>query len=423
MLTDLSPALAPLVDSRTGVIRALEPRTVPAHFPEPFALLHAVLSDSATFSPWRSDASGAGYAFGDREAMRGAAIGEAVERYCGNLVSGRLVRSTANDLRGVDHVSPEDLALPERSPFDSDTTTDWAVGRDAATDADVLVPASAVWVSYNLQAAPSLHPVMQAGLAAERSLDAAQFGGLREIVERDAMSRAWTGGGGVVSLTVPAWVDAFAAGPRRRIEPRWLLFPTDTGVPIVGALIRDTTTGYLTLGMGTAENPTAATLKALGEALQLQLFVADLDDENGPYARIAADPRSPLAPHRSDRRYARSYAADLSDVRDYGCHLQLHLDPGIQSTFLEELDASIVGRTALDALPPGPGLRGLIERFAALGERVITVDVTTDDVRPSGLRVVRMLVPGRVSNAPHAHPFVGGRRPIQPVPRPTPLPH
>jgi len=423
MLTDLPPALAPLVDSRGGVIRSLEPREVPAHFPEPFALLHAVLSDSAAFSPWRSDASGAGYAFGDADAMRGAAIGEAIERYCGNLVSGRLVRSSASDLRGVDHVAPGELALPDRSSFDADTVTDWAVGRDAATDADVLVPASAVWVSYNLQAAPSLHPVMQAGLAAERSLDAARFGGLREIVERDAMSRAWTGGGGVVALTVPPWLDAFAAGPRRLLEPRWLLFPADTGVPVVGALIRDTATGYLTLGMGTAEDPTGAARKALGEALQLQLFVADLDDEHGPYARVAADPRSPLAPYRSDRRYAFSYADDLSDVRDYGCHLQLHLDPGIQSAFLEELDAGTVGRASLDALPAGPDLRGLIERFTELGDRVITVDVTTDDIRPSGLRVVRMLVPGRISNAPHAHPFVGGRRPIQPVARPTPLPH
>lgn len=423
MLTDLPPALTPLVDSRSGVIRALEPRRVPAHFPEPFALTHAVLSDSAAFAPWLSDASGAGYAFGDGEAMRGAAIGEAVERYCGNLVSGRLVRSTANDLGDTDHVAPEELALPERSPFDSDTVTDWAPGRDAVTGAEVLVPASAVWVSYNLQAAPTLHPVMQAGLAAERSLDAARFGGLREIVERDAMSRAWTGGGGVVALTVPSWLDAFAAGPRGLLEPRWLLFPTDTGVPVIGALIRDATTGYLTLGMGTAETSVAAALKALGEALQLQLFVADLDDEHGPYARVAADPRSPLAPYRSDRRYALSYADDLSDVRDYGCHLQLHLDPGIQSAFEEEVDASTVGRTSLGDLPPGPDLDGLIARFTELGERVITVDVTTDDIRPSGLRVVRMLVPGRISNAPHAHPFMGGHRPIRPVPRPTPLPH
>ena len=422
MYLDLPPTLAPLVDARAGVIRALEPRRIPSHFPEPFTLLHAVLADTSAFASWRSDSSGAGYTFGDHEAMLGAAIGEAVERYCGNLVTGPLVRSSARDLHGVDHVDPDHLALPIRSRFTSDTVTDWTIGHDA-NGTEVLVPASTVWVSYSLQARPLLHPVMQAGLATERSLDAARFGGLREIVERDAMTRAWVGGSGILELRVPGWLDTFAAGPRGFLQPRWLLFPTDTGVPVVGALLHDCSTGYLALGIGTGSDPEASAVKALGEALQLQLFAADLDDPEGPYAQAAADPRSPLAPHRADRRYSESYAEDLSDVLDYGCHLQLHLDQTMQSRFVEELDRSIIGQIDLDALPLGPTLKELVDRFTELDERVITIDLATEDIRPSGLHVVRMLVPGRISNAPHALPFVGGRRPVQPVGRPTPLPH
>jgi len=422
MFFDLPPTLAPLVDARAGVIRAVEPRSVPAHFPEPFGLLHAVLADTAAFAQWRSDSSGAGYAFGDGAAMLGAAIGEAVERYCGNLVTGPLVRSSARDLDGVDHVNPEDLALPVRSHFTSDTVTDWTIGHDA-NGSEVLVPAASVWVSYSIQARPLLHPVMQAGLATERSLDAARFGGLREIVERDAMTRAWVGGSGILELRVPRWLDAFAAGPRGLLQPRWLLFPTDTGVPVIGALLHDRCTGYLTLGVGTGSDPEASALKALGEALQLQLFVADLDDAAGPYAKVAADPRSPLAPHRPDRRYSHSYAEDLSDVLDYGCHLQLHLDPTIQGRFADELDRSLIGTISLGDVRPGPDLKRLLAHFSGQGERVITIDLTTDDVRPHGLHVVRMLVPGRISNAPHAWPFLGGRRPIHAVRRPTPLPH
>jgi ribosomal protein S12 methylthiotransferase accessory factor len=417
------PLLAPLIGARSGVIRALEPRLIPAHFPEPFALLHAVISDSSAFSPWKSDSSGAGYSFGDAAAMNGAAVGEAVERYCGNVVTGPLLRASSHGLGARDHISPQDLALPTLSPFTPDTVTDWTVGTDAATGDDVLVPAASVWVSYSLQARPILHPVIQAGLATERSLDDARFGGLREIVERDSMTRAWTGGGGLIALTVPSWLNAFAAGPRALLDTRWLLFPTDTGVPVIGALTYDRSTGYLTLGIGTGEDPEACALKALGEALQLQLFVGDLDAEEGPYAQVAAHPQSPLAAHRADRRYSHSYAADLSDVLDYGCHLQLHLDPLIQSRFLEELDRSITGSTSLAEVAPGPNLEILLERFAELGDRVVTVDVTTDDIRPHGLHVVRMIVPGRLSNAPHSLPFLGGRRPIQPVFRPTPMPH
>jgi ribosomal protein S12 methylthiotransferase accessory factor len=192
---------------------------------------------------------------------------------------------------------------------------------------------------------------------------------------------------------------------------------------VIGALLLDETTGYLTLGMGVADTAEGAALKALGEALQLQLFVADLDDADGAFAAVAADPRSPLAPHRADRRYASSYRADLSDVVDYGCHLQLHLDPVVQRAFLDELDRSIRGRVTLEEVQDGPRDDELAARFAALGERVITVDVTTDDVRAGGLHVVRVLVPGRYSNAPHGLPFLGGTRMPCPVARPVPLPH
>jgi len=426
-----------LIDARTGIVTSLLPRDVPAWFPASFSLLHARLSDTRAFSLWPSDSAGAGYAFADDDAVLGAAVGEAVERYCGNLVADGLVRDSWEGLtaRGIHAVDPERLALFSSeqhtvglpvAPFTRDTAVDWAAGMTVAGRSPVLVPASLVWVSHSLSRRPLLHPVIQAGLATGRTRDEALWGGLCEVIERDAMTIAWTGGGGMIDLTVPSWLTDFAQGPHGALEVRWLRFPHESGLPVIGALVADRNTGYLTLGMGVGPDRVAAAIKAYGEGLQLQLFSADLDDEHGPYMAAAAAPASPLQRWRADREYSRSYDADLRDVIDYGCHLQLHLDPAIQQRFLDELDASVIGHESLDEYKDLPVPRDVATLDQSLRDRgldPVFVDVTTADIAPSGLHVVRVTVPGTYSNAPHALPFLGGSRLPSPRIRPVPLPH
>ncbi|QOD42533.1 YcaO-like family protein [Clavibacter zhangzhiyongii] len=431
---------ADLVDARTGVVRRIEQRRIPAHFPPAFALAHAVLADSTASCGWASDASGAGHAFADPDAVLGAAVGEAVERYCGNVVPSGLVRASARELAaaGRDVLDPRELALYSaaqhasgRLPvavLDRDAIVDWTEAARLGTDGRVLVPASLVWVSHALLVPPAVHPIMQAGLATGRSEREALWGGLGEVLEREAMTRAWTDGAGFVELDVPRELHDLARGPADALSCRWLLLPAEGGLPVLGALLRDARTGYLTLGMASGGRPVRAARKALGEALQLQLFQADLDDPTGPYMAAAREPGSPLKPWRADRAHRLSYRADLSDVVDYGCHLQLHLDPVIQRTFLDELDRSITGRRALADLDDrfdGPDrLPELVDALRAGGREVLAVDVTLPEIRRAGLHVVRVIVPGLRSNAPHALPFLGGPGPARPRPaRPVPLPH
>jgi ribosomal protein S12 methylthiotransferase accessory factor len=441
------PTPADLVDARTGIVRRIEPRATPAHFPPAFTLAHAVLADSTAFCGWASDASGAGHAFADPDALLGAAVGEAVERYCGNLVPDGLVRASAAALRaeGRRVLDPAALALYSaaqhasgRLPvavLDDDAVVDWTPAERLGSDAEragsgerLLVPASLVWVAHALLVPPAVHPIMQAGLATGRSVAEARWGGLGEVLEREAMTRAWTDGEGVVELDVPRALHDLARGPADALSCRWLLFPSEAGLPVIGALLRDARTGYLTLGMASGGRAMRAARKALGEALQLQLFQADLDDPAGPYMAAARLPGSPLKPWRADRAYRLSYRPDLSDAIDYGCHLQLYLDPVLQRTFLDELDRSITGRRDLADVTDrwdGPERLGeLVDALGAAAREVLAVDVTLPEIRRAGLHVTRVIVPGLRSNAPHALPFLGGPDPAPPRPsRPVPLPH
>jgi ribosomal protein S12 methylthiotransferase accessory factor len=183
--------------------------------------------------------------------------------------------------------------------------------------------------------------------------------------------------------------------------------------------------------MGALPNSTGSMIKALGESLQLQLLMAEYDNPTGPFARAAQHPGSPLKAWRAGRDYSRAYRADLRDVVDYGCHLQMFLDPVYRAAFEAELaDAVHEWRTAdrrstneansgpaAAPSPPAEGtpeaascVQAMVQRFADAGEQVVAVEVTTPDVRAVGLHVVRVLVTGTYSNSPAGLPFLGGAR-------------
>ncbi|MEX5635119.1 YcaO-like family protein [Parafrankia sp. FMc2] len=421
-----------LVDGRTGIVRRLVPRAVPSWFPPSFALTHAWLCDTTRFGPWPADATGAGYGFADPRRTVAAALGEAAERYCGNLVPPGLTSASHAELvdAGVDAVDPDSLALYARAqyetpgfplvPMTADLVQQWARGRDLRTGAPVLVPASLVWVSWNAPSAgnqaPRTNPVMQAGLAAGPDRLSAETGALLEVIERDAMTLSWYGGRGLRRAVPPRWLRDFCQGPRGVLDVHFLAFDDEFSEPVIGALVADRHTGYLTLGMGVHHDPLDAAMKAYGEALQLQLFVADYDDPTGSYARMATRPTSPLKAWRADRAYRKSYRQDFCDVVDYGCHLQLHLDPAVRAEFHRELADAVTGETRLaDLAPPAMWtpdrrLSALVDRLASRGHRAVAVDVTTADVRRAGLHVTRVIVPGLYCNAPVGMPFLGGQR-------------
>ncbi|MET7400303.1 YcaO-like family protein [Dactylosporangium sp. NPDC005572] len=427
-----------LYNSRTGIVRRLAVHPVPAHFPASFRLVDTYLADTTTFGPWPVDTAGAGYTFTDPAHAVAAALGEAAERYCGNLVPPGLPTTsfTALAAAGTAAVDPAQLALFASHqyatpgfpfvPLTRDLPMPWATGTDLATGRPVAVPAALVWVNH--PGGPRTNPIVQAGLAAGPSRAAADDSALREVVERDAMTVTWAGGRPLYRIRPTATLRRLGAGPAGALHTDWYAFPAEVGLPVTGALVADSTTGYLTLGMGCHSDPVTAMTKALGEALQLHLLLADYDDPDGPFARAATSPDSPLKPWRPGRDYAAAYRRDLADAVDYGCHLQLHLDPAVQQRFHAQLHARTAGETTPDDLAADApaDLPATVRRLADLGRQVVSVDVTTPDVRAAGLHVTRVVVPGYYTNSAAGLPLLGGTR-LPPLPRdadrPLPLPH
>ncbi len=425
-----------LSGERCGLIRRVTECPVPAGFPAALRFWKADLADTTSWG-WTTDAGGAGWRFWDDDAGRRAAMGEAIEHYCGSLVTGELVWGSARELIDARFpaIDPLKLALfaPEQYstpgfpfvPFDDEITVPWVWGRDVRGDTPVLVPASIVYTGYALGTNPGsreplTNPPINAGIAAGRDLDSALRNALLEIVERDSVWRAWAAkGSNIRCRTVPLWLLDVAGIGNGRFALEIFDFPNAFGLSVTGALLLDREADVQLLGTACREGANDAMAKAVEEAFQLQSIALSLLDPRSPIHESAAKVGA-LKPFRPARDYASAYRGDWRDLIDQLCHVQFYLDPRTRPLLLTQFAEA---RTR----PPLP-VEGqivdttLLDRFARQGLRVLAVDVTTIEVRSAGFRVVRAIVPGMYSNPPAAFPFLGGTRidpqdtPIPPLP-------
>lgn len=90
-----------------------------------------------------------------------------------------------------------------------------------------------------------------------------------------------------------------------------------------------------------------------------------------------------------------------------GCQFQLHLDPATQTLFDTEPARAVVGEVEVDSLT---SLTDTESALTEAGFRPTGDDLTTPDFLSAGLHVVRVVVPGCLTNATVELPFLGSPR-------------
>ncbi|WP_326553907.1 YcaO-like family protein [Micromonospora sp. NBC_01813] len=432
-----------LVDERTGVVRRVVADAPRDGFPRSYTAATAQVAATGRFADWRADPTGHGSAFDDPDAARAAALGEAVERYCGNAPPCGVRVATFDQLRadGVAALDPQAVPLYSTAqyaapgfpfvPMTRDLPMRWVPARpldqpsrsataDTTTDASgdtLLVPASLVVLNPGHDGLPATNLQMYAGIAAATTPADACHRALLEVVERDALTVWWLGGGPTVALDgVEEQVEALlAARPARQglsesLTATVLAVPNRLGLPVVAALVADPRDGTCALGAACRTDTTAALRKALLEALDGLAVAAELLDPASALWRAVATGAAyahPYRPFRADRGYAADYRADLRDVHDLACHTQLYLDPSVQQRLLPRLrrPQSRVSAADLDAAARATG--GPLRALLAAGLQPLWTDLSTPDVRLAGLHVARVVVPGVAAYAPAAFPLLG----------------
>lgn len=418
-----------LVDERLGLVTSL--RIVPQGplLPTTLTTVQAVGSDLSRVRPWRHDPVGGGSSFGDVEAARKAAVGELVERYCGNIIRPELLIEASYDeltARGDHAVDPDSLVLFSAAqyaapgfpfaPLTRGRRTHWVRGRSLTRDVPAWIPASLVYVNwYNTEyacGAPT-NGAFFAGIAAGADLRSSVNAGLLEVIERHATMTWWLNRHPLPAVRATPELQSAWAGDKPSGQLRgWLInIDNEFSVPVLAGMVEDSAESILTIGFAARCNPEDAALKAWAEGLILQEISRDLLAPDSIFNAVLKKGRLPdqgLKPWRADRRYLDDYRPDFRDVTTLICQTQVHLDPRAVEQVRPWVDVP-VGRELAGLPRLEPGLEALQSAVEAQGHEIFYADVTTPDIAATGLAVTRTLVPGTIGNFPAAFPFLGRR--------------
>ncbi|MGY6497899.1 MAG: YcaO-like family protein, partial [Microcella sp.] len=322
-----------LVDSVTGLVQRTRDVTHHPSIPRALATAQSDVCNMRRVSRWANNTSCQGAAFNDPAQARASAVGEAVERYCGNLLDTLPVTYASYDTlqRGpVRALDPDELVLYSDDqyatpgfPFVRMTPqldVHWVPGRSLTTGEDVLVPASMVYVNWftaGYSAAPVTNFCPFAGIAAGPTLDYAITSALEEIIERHATMVWWlnahpfdaTDPGELAAL----WSDV---DPVHGQRPSLIMLDNEFGVPVAAGVLHNDRDRLVNVGFACRHTPEAAALKAWTEACTLQEGSRDLLRADGAHwdamSRGELNSRS-FKPWRGDRRYLDSYRGDMRD--------------------------------------------------------------------------------------------------------------
>lgn len=420
-----------LVDPRTGVIRRLKRVEHHESIPRELITVHSSVAALRRICPWVPDPVAGGTSYVSEELARQAAIGESVERYCGEIIRpDLLIESSWSELtaRGEHAVDPDTLVMFSEAqyaspgfpfiPMTRDLRFHWVRGRSLTRDREAWLPANLVygnWYVGPYADTPRFNNLFHPGLAAGQSLDFAITAGMQEIVERHATMAWWLNAPALPSLRLTGELSALWAGRPTELGQRAALIPLDNefGVPVMAGIVENTADRLLTIGFAARPDPHDAALKAWAEALTLQDAARDLLRENGGYRqaeRRGEVNASFVKPWRADRRYLDDYRADARDVVDLMAQLQTYLDPRAIERVRHIIDTPAV--VDLDELPRLADYSvGSYQRaIEAKGHEIFYADITTRDVARAGMSAVRVLIPGLIPNFAAAFPYYGKRR-------------
>ncbi len=421
-----TPAPDTLVDDQTGIIRAEHPVTHTPPTPRELTTHQARVSQLSAVTDGTNSIFCQGSTLSDPGRAKAGAIGESIERYCGNRIDAAdpIYRSWRElNVTGLPAVHPDEFVLFAEEQysapgfpfqrFTEDSVIHWVWGHDLVRRSAVLVPAPAVYVNWHTGPYACDTPIMPqafAGIAAGSTADMAISGAIEEIFERHATMVWWLSG-----TPLPRLRSAdlpHGAGQRVAAFP----IPNTLDATVMAVALHDDDRDLVNIGFSCHAHAKEALRKAWTEAHTLQEGSRDLlNPDNLHFRSINAGllPPSSLKPHRTDRKYLDDFRDDFHDVDSLFAQQQIYLDPRIRERVSHLLDPEeILPDDPLESetessVEPSKIIEKALSTLTARGLRAIDIDLTTSDAAIAGYHVHRVVVPGLIGNSSAAFPLLG----------------
>jgi ribosomal protein S12 methylthiotransferase accessory factor len=368
--------------------------------------------------PFWSPASvsvGVGY---DQESAIMRAIGEGIERFCGQIVSSKshaIHRASYRelsrkyempDLALFQALSKEQLAeyatldcvktAGSMSPvfeLKPDAEIRWVEVGELTEDARSVIPLSAAFLGIRVESKDErIIEQISTGMACHISLDAAIVSGISEIIERDAFVGMWLRRLSPPRVSPDSFKDAtplVSTIVRELSRTRYKLtvndLTTDLEVPTFLATVTANEAPYTVVGASSHPDAHVALEKALLEVMMALCGFAqryymresffDLYQELKPGEILPADQVRRMQDH--SEMYAHN---DLRDRLDF---------------YLSALEVPFRGQTFNpDSGTSSSQKEKLLSIFRSKGYRVYVNDLTINEVRKYGMYVIKAFIPG-----------------------------
>lgn len=382
-----------LYNKYTGIIKKIELIKVD-NFKE-FKLVRSKVTDRNKYDKkYLFDGVGTGCSIDFNTALY-SSMGEAIERYCANIVPENLKLASEEEL-ALENLPfyelnkfitySDELLEQEGFPFKKATRVDkmyWKDSFNYLTGEDCYVPASLVYVNFTDHRFnfPNL-----SGIASGINVDKAVQSALMEVIERDASIKWW-------------YFDSKERLIKKEIDGDYtfLSYQIDAIVPTVATFIYDNIRKLVAVGFSTKFDIEDAMVKAKAEAVQIHYNMLNLIDGN----ISDNDPvKAYLKSDNMNRYYMDDFRTDKMDMFDLIHNLQYYLDPRAFDLLKYRL-TEIVEEPIFEGIYTD--LNSLINYFKIKNQKVIVSVVTSNDIKEIGWEAVRVLVPGFFINAPTAY--------------------
>ena len=241
-----------LINGRSGIII----RTVEAlHHPSIPASLKTIQTHVAFmewhYPDWYTDPVCGGSTFNNTQGARQAAIGEAIERYCGNASHcATTIKASYHELIDAGHyaIDPEELVLFSENiyqtpgcpfvPFTRDLSVYWVKGWSLTHNKPAWLPFRLVFVKGDqgkFADQPLTNPIYVPGIAAGTDINQAIVSGIEELVERDSTMIWWLNQQPLPKVQPTSDMQAIWAGkPTQMGQRAWLIhLPNEFNIPVM----------------------------------------------------------------------------------------------------------------------------------------------------------------------------------------------
>ncbi|AZZ47931.1 cytoplasmic protein [Rathayibacter rathayi] len=388
-LADLDRLVGPL-----GVVHGVQ--RLPNQAGEPgFPIYVAQLGDLSPLSKnvrestrggsTRGQIDGAGGALDAEKASR-LCLAEAIERYASCFVpDDQLVWASSDELgdeainlRRFPQCSEAELRNPRsiHAPVDTTAPIRWVRGWSLTRSRPVYVPAVSTWlyIPARTRAERFTMPI-STGCATHTSLAQAVVNGLSEVIERDSIALTWLQRIPWPQLEIDVDDERLAPFLERyrtsHVRTRFYDATTDAGVPTFYSV--DVTPENEVLGQLVMANTSLDPIDSVAKMLR--------ESASSRIAMQASRGRPTDIDEFTSVFHGASYMGAPQRIRDYDFLLESD-----ETRRLSEIRSQLTG-------DPESDLQGMLERLARINAEVIVVEITTEEARAAGFRVVRVLVP------------------------------